>query len=165
MAPPSEPRAPSQLAAAAPLEQWSQVSIVGLGLIGGSLARALRRQLPQLRLVGIDKEETSAKLDLLDELLEEAIDGEHRVRVEIRAFTVEDVRGDGRVAVRAQDQVDVRRAPRVPARRGEHPADGPVVRDRVGDRPDRQERVAPVSAGGEPAAEVLLSGAPGSCTA
>ncbi len=31
--------------------------------------------------VGIDKEETSAKLELLDELLEEAIDGEHRVLV------------------------------------------------------------------------------------
>jgi SNF2 family DNA or RNA helicase len=34
-----------------------------------------------LRLVGIDKEETSAKLDLLEELLEEAVDDEHRVLV------------------------------------------------------------------------------------
>jgi len=36
---------------------WSQVSIVGLGLIGGSLARALRERLPNLRLVGIDRDE------------------------------------------------------------------------------------------------------------
>jgi len=41
----------------------------------------LRQVCCDLRLVGIDKEESSAKLDLLDELLEEAIDGEHRVLV------------------------------------------------------------------------------------
>ena len=41
----------------------------------------LRQVCCDLRLVGIDKEETSAKMDLLDELLEEAIDGEHRVLV------------------------------------------------------------------------------------
>jgi superfamily II DNA or RNA helicase len=41
----------------------------------------LRQVCCDLRLVGIDKEEPSAKLDLLDELLEEAIDGEHRVLV------------------------------------------------------------------------------------
>ena len=41
----------------------------------------LRQVCCDLRLVGIDKEETSAKLDLLDELLEEAIDGEHRVLI------------------------------------------------------------------------------------
>jgi superfamily II DNA or RNA helicase len=41
----------------------------------------LRQVCCDLRLVGIDKAETSAKLDLLDELLEEAIDGEHRVLV------------------------------------------------------------------------------------
>jgi superfamily II DNA or RNA helicase len=41
----------------------------------------LRQVCCDLRLVGIDKKETSAKLDLLDELLEEAIDGEHRVLV------------------------------------------------------------------------------------
>ncbi|HYJ04742.1 MAG TPA: DEAD/DEAH box helicase [Chthoniobacterales bacterium] len=41
----------------------------------------LRQVCCDLRLVGIDKEETSAKLDLLDELIEEAIDGEHRVLV------------------------------------------------------------------------------------
>ena len=41
----------------------------------------LRQVCCDLRLVGIDKGETSAKLDLLDELLEEAIDGEHRVLV------------------------------------------------------------------------------------
>ena len=41
----------------------------------------LRQVCCDLRLVGIDKEETSAKLELLDELLEEAIDGDHRVLV------------------------------------------------------------------------------------
>lgn len=41
----------------------------------------LRQVCCDLRLVGIDKGEASAKLDLLDELLEEAIDGEHRVLV------------------------------------------------------------------------------------
>jgi superfamily II DNA or RNA helicase len=41
----------------------------------------LRQVCCDLRLVGVDKGETSAKLDLLDELLEEAIDGEHRVLV------------------------------------------------------------------------------------
>jgi superfamily II DNA or RNA helicase len=41
----------------------------------------LRQVCCDLRLVGLDKEDTSAKLDLLDELLEEAIDGEHRVLV------------------------------------------------------------------------------------
>jgi SNF2 family DNA or RNA helicase len=41
----------------------------------------LRQVCCDLRLVGIDKEENSAKLDLLDELLEEAIDGDHRVLV------------------------------------------------------------------------------------
>lgn len=73
MAPPSEPRAPSTLAAAAPLEEWSQVSIVGLGLIGGSLARALRRELPRLRLVGIDRAAALPQLPagLVDEALAE----------------------------------------------------------------------------------------------
>jgi superfamily II DNA or RNA helicase len=41
----------------------------------------LRQVCCDLRLVGIHKGEASAKLDLLDELLEEAIDGEHRVLV------------------------------------------------------------------------------------
>lgn len=41
----------------------------------------LRQVCCDLRLVGIDKEEPSAKLDLLDELVEEAIDGDHRVLV------------------------------------------------------------------------------------
>ena len=41
----------------------------------------LRQVCCDLRLVGLEKEEPSAKLDLLDELLEEAIDGEHRVLV------------------------------------------------------------------------------------
>jgi prephenate dehydrogenase len=68
MAPSSEPLLPSPLAAAAPLTSWSQVCIVGLGLIGGSLARALRRHLPALRLVGIEREAALPRLpgDLVD---------------------------------------------------------------------------------------------------
>jgi superfamily II DNA or RNA helicase len=41
----------------------------------------LRQVCCDLRLVGLEKEEPSAKLELLDELLGEAIDGEHRVLV------------------------------------------------------------------------------------
>jgi superfamily II DNA or RNA helicase len=41
----------------------------------------LRQVCCDLRLVGLEKENPSAKLELLDELLEEAIDGEHRVLV------------------------------------------------------------------------------------
>ncbi|MGI8821517.1 MAG: DEAD/DEAH box helicase [Chthoniobacterales bacterium] len=41
----------------------------------------LRQVCCDLRLVGLEKEDTSTKLDLLDELLGEAIDGEHRVLV------------------------------------------------------------------------------------
>ncbi|CAN5482855.1 hypothetical protein BH18VER1_BH18VER1_18150 [soil metagenome] len=41
----------------------------------------LRQVCCDLRLLGLEKEGTSAKLELLDELLEEAIDGEHRVLV------------------------------------------------------------------------------------
>jgi len=69
-----------QLAAAAPLEQWSQVSIVGLGLMGGSLARALRRQLPQLRLVGIDR--PSALPQLPAGLVDEALSEQDGARIE-----------------------------------------------------------------------------------
>src|SRR5688572_7508977 len=75
------PGSPEALPAAAPLEAWSQVCIVGLGLIGGSLARALRQQLPRLRLVGIEREQSlhnPALAGLVDELC-----GEHeRERVE-----------------------------------------------------------------------------------
>jgi prephenate dehydrogenase len=65
----------SRTAAAASLAGWSQVSIVGLGLIGGSLARALRQHLPRLRLVGIERDAalpTLASLALVDELLPES---------------------------------------------------------------------------------------------
>jgi len=65
----------SRTAAAAALAGWSQISIVGLGLIGGSLARALRRQLPGLRLVGIERSlglPASAPPGLVDELLPES---------------------------------------------------------------------------------------------
>lgn len=38
----------------------SRLSIVGLGVIGGSLARALRARLPRLRLVGVERAEVVA---------------------------------------------------------------------------------------------------------
>lgn len=41
-------------------EGWSKVSIVGLGVIGGSMARALRERLPSVQLVGIDRAEVVA---------------------------------------------------------------------------------------------------------
>jgi prephenate dehydrogenase len=71
--PSSEPPAPPKLTAAAPLGAWSQVSIIGLGLIGGSLAQALRRALPRLRLVGIERAAALPRLaaGLVDEALSE----------------------------------------------------------------------------------------------
>lgn len=36
------------------MENFTQISIIGLGLIGGSLAKALRRKFPQSRIVGFD---------------------------------------------------------------------------------------------------------------
>ena len=63
----------SLTAEAAP-DGWSRVSIVGLGLIGGSLARALRQHLPQLRLVGIDRDAVIERADALattDQLVSE----------------------------------------------------------------------------------------------
>jgi prephenate dehydrogenase len=56
-------------------ERWSKVSIVGLGVIGGSMARALRQRLPQLELVGIDRAEVvaGAPRTLVDECI---IDGD-----------------------------------------------------------------------------------------
>lgn len=56
------------------IERWSQVSIVGLGLIGGSMARALRQILPGLRLVGVDREvalESARGLGLADHYVSE----------------------------------------------------------------------------------------------
>jgi prephenate dehydrogenase len=52
-------------------ERWSKVSIVGLGVIGGSMARALRQRLPQLELVGVDRAEiiAGAPRTLVDECI------------------------------------------------------------------------------------------------
>lgn len=72
------------LGAAAPLESWSQVCIVGLGLIGGCLARALRQRLPGLRLVGIEREQ-SLRNPVLATLVDELC-GEHEAERVERAF-------------------------------------------------------------------------------
>jgi prephenate dehydrogenase len=52
-------------------ERWTRVSIVGLGVIGGSMARALRQRLSQLELVGIDRAEVvrGAPRSLVDECI------------------------------------------------------------------------------------------------
>jgi len=52
------------------IESFQKVAIIGLGLIGGSLCRALRRAHPQIELIGIDKQpvldEARDALDILD---------------------------------------------------------------------------------------------------
>jgi prephenate dehydrogenase len=56
-------------------ERWSRVVIVGLGLIGGSMARALRARLPALSLIGVDRPEviaTDAARQLVDRSIAEA---------------------------------------------------------------------------------------------
>jgi prephenate dehydrogenase len=56
-------------------ERWAKVCIVGLGVIGGSLARALRERLPSLRLAGVDREEVvgdGARSALVDECIADA---------------------------------------------------------------------------------------------
>lgn len=58
----------------ATLEHWATVSIVGLGLIGGSMARALARELPRLRLVGVERAQvlgSGAARSLVHELIDE----------------------------------------------------------------------------------------------
>jgi prephenate dehydrogenase len=72
-----------------PLDQWSQVTIVGLGLIGGSFARALRVHFPALRLVGVDRAE-ALDAHWVPELVDEALgaDSEPRVR---QAFASSDL--------------------------------------------------------------------------
>ncbi len=74
----------ASLCASAPLEAWSQLCIVGLGLIGGSLACALRARLPGLRLVGIEREQ-SLHNPLLASLVDEVIAEQDEAAVQ-RAF-------------------------------------------------------------------------------
>jgi prephenate dehydrogenase len=57
-------------------ERWAKVCIVGLGVIGGSLARALRSRLPSLELAGIDRADvvgSDARRALVDECI---VDGD-----------------------------------------------------------------------------------------
>jgi prephenate dehydrogenase len=59
----------SKVAVELPPEEWSTVTILGLGVIGGSMARALRSRLPGLRLIGVEREEVVAAVgagDLVD---------------------------------------------------------------------------------------------------
>lgn len=72
-----------------PLDQWSQVTVVGLGLIGGSVARGLRACWPGLRLVGVDRAEA---LDApgLSVVVDQALDAGQRERV-LAAFAASDL--------------------------------------------------------------------------
>lgn len=55
---------------------FSRVAIIGLGLIGASLARAIREQLPTVRLTGHDADpavrETARRIDLVDDVADHA---------------------------------------------------------------------------------------------
>jgi prephenate dehydrogenase len=54
---------------------WTKVSIVGLGVIGGSMARALRERLPSIELIGIDRAEvvgSGGRRALVDECIADA---------------------------------------------------------------------------------------------
>jgi prephenate dehydrogenase len=56
-------------------ERWARVCIVGLGVIGGSMARALRERLPSLKLAGVDREEvvgSGARRALVDDCIADA---------------------------------------------------------------------------------------------
>ena len=86
------------------------------------------------------------------------LDAENNVRFEIGARRVEDVGGHRGEAACTDDQVQVRRPPRMSPGRREHLPDGPVVRDRVRRRSHADERVAAVVAREEPAAQVILLG-------
>src|SRR5580704_14674329 len=59
------------------------------------------------------------------------LDGEDRVRVDVLAAGHEDVRGQVAVAGRGDDEVDVRRAERVPPGRGEQLPDRAIGGNRV----------------------------------
>lgn len=70
-------------------ERWSRVVIVGLGLIGGSMARALRERLPALGLVGVDRPEVIAA-DTARQLVDRSIADADASEVE-RAFADADL--------------------------------------------------------------------------
>jgi len=70
-------------------ERWSRVVIVGLGLIGGSMARALRERLPALGLIGVDRPEVIA-LDATRRLVDSTVADADASEVE-RAFADADL--------------------------------------------------------------------------
>ena len=78
------------------------------------------------------------------------------VAVEVVAGVDEQLGDQRLVALGADDQVDVRRAPRAPAGGGGHLARRPVERDRVRARDHRDELVAAVGVGADLAAQVAL---------
>jgi prephenate dehydrogenase len=65
------------------------VTIVGLGLIGGSFARALRAHFPRLRLVGVDRAQAIAA-EWVPELVDEAFSADERSRA-LAAFAASDL--------------------------------------------------------------------------
>ena len=44
---------------------FKKITIIGVGLIGGSLGLALKENKPSFRIVGIDKQEIIEKMDVL----------------------------------------------------------------------------------------------------
>src|SRR5260370_37360917 len=85
------------------------------------------------------------------------LDREYRVAAEILVAPVEDVRRDRLVAVGRNDEVNVRRAPRMAAGRAQHRSDGPVGKERGMYRKDGDEQIAALGVGGGPAWQVQLA--------
>ena len=54
-----------------------RIAIVGLGLIGGSLALALRRSRPELRIVGVDEDARTRELALRGRAVDAAVELAH----------------------------------------------------------------------------------------
>jgi hypothetical protein len=81
---------------------------------------------------------------------------EHGIRVEVRIAVVEDVRRHRLEAVRGDDEMHMRGAPRVPVRRAQQPANRTVIGDRVVHGTDRSHEIAAVAVSVKHAAEMQL---------
>ena len=81
-------------------------------------------------------------------------DREHRIALQIGVGAVEDVGGDLLVTLGRYDEMNMRRPPGVTAGRLQHPAHGPVRRDRVVDRQYRADQIAALGVAVELAAHV-----------
>lgn len=57
------------------------VSIIGIGLLGGSFALALRQKYPNVRFVGVDTSVVNQKIALAKGIVDEIVDLEHALRI------------------------------------------------------------------------------------